>query len=104
MYHIRKCQSTTIKQSSDVASIDPDKLECIGYTGNTKEEFLEFISNNTIDLEKLDDETKVQVIKLLKYKNWDNDNLNQDNWFEIGELEDNKFSSDLNTLSKNFDF
>ena len=103
MYHLRKCKSTKIVQSTDIASIDPDKFKVFGYSGSTEKEFLEFISQNNFDFEKLDVDTKKQMFKLLEYKNYIDTQVDEDSWFEIGYTHDNVFESQFNTVDK-FDF
>ncbi len=106
MYYIRKCQITTIKQTTDVAKIDPTKFEKFGYFGDSESEFLEFLSENTLDLSKLDQETKNELVKIYSYnEGFEKDDLEQESWIEIGEVnQDGLFESTLNTFNKKYDF
>jgi len=100
MYYIRKCQITTIKQTTDVAKIDPTKFEKFGYFGDSESDFLEFLSENTLDLSKLDQETKNELVKIYNY----NEGFEKDD-LEIGEVnQDGLFESTLNTFNKKYDF
>ena len=50
MYQIRKLEKYSVIRHSETAFLDPDDFRQYGYSGETEQEFLEFIENFDLDL------------------------------------------------------
>ena len=63
MYQIRKCERFTSWQTSEVATLDPEKFKNISvpFTGETEEEFLNYIQDNRYELEEIYDEIEKEL-------------------------------------------
>lgn len=92
-YQVRKCEKYTCFLAGPVAHLDPEDFknhESNPYTGNSEEEFLQYISNfNTDDVEGLSEES-IEALGALGYdaelEEYSNTAQNFcDNWYEIGE-------------------
>jgi hypothetical protein len=91
MYQLRKRREYTIGDHSQTANLDPEKFRQFGYTGNSEEEFLNFISDLYYDdvCNQLDSQTKSELYKLktedvdwtLQYNSLTNA---EDSWYVIG--------------------
>jgi hypothetical protein len=93
MYQIRKCERVTINYCSEVANLDPDKFRnlSIPYEGESEEDFLNYISQNTWEFEdiwdELDEETQNQLGYLLEPEMTEYSNSawkGEDSWHELG--------------------
>ena len=93
MYQLRKCERFTSWQTSEVATLDPEKFKKISvpFTGETEEEFMNYISENRFELqdiyEEIDEKTYDELSKLLS-PNWTEYSNStwkfEDSWFESG--------------------
>lgn len=94
MYSIRKCLRETSFRASSSVTLDPEKFRNLSdpYTGNTPEEFMDYISSLCYDdfHGELDEETSSLLetiigdfVETTEYSNssW----KGEDSWFEIGE-------------------
>ena len=91
MYQLRKVERFTVLQHTTTAHLDPEKFRDLGYTGNSEEEFLEFINNlDMYDVpDDFDEETRNELAGIkedydwTEYYNsaWDG----EESWFEIGQ-------------------
>lgn len=93
MYQLRKCLKFTSYQATKTITLDPEKFRnlSIPYEGNSEEEFLKYIDENSYDLEdiyeEMDEETSSQMegIWQPEYEEYSNTSWNfEDSWIEIG--------------------
>jgi len=115
-YQIRKCEEITIWQATEVVDIDPEmfkNLEENPYTGNTEEQFLNYISG-FIDSCRwdgfpfdLDSDVADQLDKLVENVRWteyaNSVHKGENSWMEIGQVNDEYkntggFESRFNTI------
>jgi hypothetical protein len=100
-YQIRKVEEITSWLATEVAELDPEafrNLENNAYTGNTEEEFLNYIQGfiNTCRFDgqpdDLDLETGYEIDKMIENVNWteyaNSCNKGETSWFQIGEKDD----------------
>ena len=100
-YQIRKCEAYTVCQSTEVVELDPKKfkkLENNPYTGETEEDFLNYIAEfaNTCRYEgvpdDLDDNTKQEILKLTDDANWTEYHNSawdgEQSWYQLGEADE----------------
>ncbi len=112
MYQIRKLEKYSVIRHSETAFLDPDDFRQYGYSGETEQEFLEFIENFDLDLDldsRLDEEALKELLKLKKdqkwtecyYSYWDG----EDSWHESGKeseyesLRNGYFDTQFTTLT-----
>jgi hypothetical protein len=121
-YQIRKCETYTVIQASQVIELDPDKfknLEEDPYTGDTEEDFLKyitkFISNCHYDEfcpTDLDEDVASEIEKLSQTENiewteyYNSTFDGEESWYEIGEKNEEYrknggFDSHYDTTEKN---
>ena len=93
MYQIRKCERYTSWQCSEVATLDPEKFKTLSipFEGETEEEFLNYISENTWEFDEiwdeLDEETQNQLSSILdpSWTEYSNSAYKfEDSWHELG--------------------
>lgn len=97
MYQIRKCERYTSWQCSEVATLDPEKFKTLSipFEGETEEDFLNYISENTWDFEEiwdeLDEETQDQLNSILdpSWTEYSNSAYKfEDSWHESGKIDE----------------
>ena len=95
-YKIRKRENLTVYLASQVIELDPNdfrKLDGDPYTGDSQEEFLNYISSfNTDDnslTDQLDESVKEELQKLGENIEWtefgNSAQKGSDEWYELGE-------------------
>ena len=98
MYQIRKCERYTSWQCSEVATLDPEKFKTLSipFEGETEEEFLNYISENTWEFDEiwdeLDEETQNQLSSILdpSWTEYSNSAYKfEDSWNESGKVDEN---------------
>lgn len=114
-FQIRKCQKYTIWESTEVATIDPEKFRnlSIPFEGETEEDFINYISDIAYDvyeiLDELDGDTAKELDKMFDYLEWTEYSNSaykfEDSWFEIGEADEGYtktggFNSRFDTLNE----
>lgn len=113
MYQIRKCKQFTSYQGGEVANLVPDKFRnlSIPYVGNTQEDFFDYITQNSWDLQDIyqefDEQTLLEMEKIWQ-PNWEefdnSENKFEDSWMEMGHVNSEwsrrgGFESFLDTLN-----
>lgn len=97
MYQIRKCERVTINYCSDAVNLDPEKFRnvSIPFEGETEEDFLTYISQNTWEFEDIwgefDEETQTQLGSLLEPEMTEYANSSwkfEDSWHESGRADE----------------
>ena len=97
MYQIRKCERVTINYCSGVANLEPEKFKKISipFEGETEEEFLNYISQNTWEFgdiwDEFDEETQNQLDVLLEPEMTEYANSawkGEDSWHELGRVDE----------------
>jgi hypothetical protein len=97
MYQIRKCERVTINYCSGVANLEPEKFKKISipFEGETEEEFLNYISQNTWEFgdiwNEFDEETQNQLDVLLEPEMTEYANSSwkgEDSWHELGRVDE----------------
>jgi len=99
MIQIRKSQQYTVTSVTEVAKLDPEKfrnLSTTPYTGETDEDFMNYIEELGYDLydlyDELDEETQTELDKLFDNADWDEIHSTawdgEDSWFEVGEVDE----------------
>lgn len=91
MYQIRKLERYSVIRHSETAFLDPDDFRQYGYTGDTEQQFLEFIENFDLDLDldsRLDEAVLKEILKLKKDQKWTECYFSywdgEDSWHELG--------------------
>jgi starvation-inducible outer membrane lipoprotein len=94
---IRKSKRVTSYQCSEVADLDPEKFRnlSVPFTGETEEEFMEYISQNSYELEEIysefDEETWSEFEKILQpeWVEYNNSEYKyEDSWYEAGNVDE----------------
>ena len=97
MYQIRKCERVTVCYCSEVANLDPEKFRnlSIPYDGESEEDFLNYISQNTYDFgdiwDEFDEETQIQLSALFEPEMTEYANSawkGEDSWHELGKVDE----------------
>jgi hypothetical protein len=97
MYQIRKCERVTICYCSEVANLDPEKFKNISipFEGESEEDFLSYIAENTYEFEDIwdefDEETQNELGAILEPEM--NEYANsawkfEDSWHELGKVDE----------------
>ncbi len=93
MYQIRKCKQFTSYQAGEPANLDPEKFKnlSIPYSGETEQDFFDYITENAWELEniyeELDEETRSELEKIWmpEYEEYSNSEYKfEDSWMELG--------------------
>jgi hypothetical protein len=76
MVQLRRCEKYTVYRSTEVINLDPEKfrdLKDFPYTGETDEEFLQYISESGFHIEipeDVDDDTRNELFKIQDGTDW----------------------------------
>jgi len=98
MYQIRKCERVTSYLCSEVVTLDPEKFKnlSIPFEGETEEDFLNYISQNTYEFDdiwdEIDEETQEQLVSLLEPEMTEYSNSTwkgEESWHESGRVDEN---------------
>lgn len=92
---IRKCQTWSSWECSEVANLDPEKFRNISvpFTGETDDDFLQYIESNRWELQDISDELDENTIKELQ-KLWEPEWIEyanstwkgEESWLESGKV------------------
>ena len=94
---IRKCERVTICYCYEVADLDPEKFRNVSvpFEGETEEDFLNYISQNTWEFEDIwdefDEETQNQLGSLIEPEMTEYSNSawkGEDSWHELGRVDE----------------
>lgn len=97
MYQIRKCERVTICYCSEVANLNPEKFKNISipFEGESEEDFLSYIAENTYEFEDIwdefDEETQNELGAILEPEMTEYANSAwkfEDSWHELGKVDE----------------
>jgi hypothetical protein len=108
---IRKVESVTTHYSSEIANLNPEDFRNVStpYTGNSDEEFLNYLSTlgwrlETIAEELNNEELSEEIYKILDTSLdderilWDSRTKGSTEWFESGEVNDGEMDVEYSTI------